>query len=105
MRRAPDDPRLAPSGPREPPETDVVVVAPDAAVVVVVLIAAVGTPDFDLVLTAELVGVATPVPAGVFAVVGVLLAAADGLAVVVGVTGLAGVCAGGTSVDALQICA
>jgi hypothetical protein len=71
----------------------------------VVVVADGGPPDFDLVLIAELVGVAPRGPAGVLAVVGVLLGAADGGAVVVVVTGLAGVCGGGTSVDVLQICA
>ena len=103
LRRASDDPWLPPPVPPDPPETSVVVVAPDTAAVE--LVVEVATLDFDRVLTAELVVVTAPDPADGVAVVGVLLGAVGPFAVVVGVTGGADVCAGGTSVDALQIAA
>ncbi len=76
-----------------------VVVFPEAAVVVVVA----ALSNFDRVLSGVLVEVATPGPGTVPAVGGVTEAAAGADTVVV--VAAEDVCGGGTSVDALQICA
>jgi hypothetical protein len=65
----------------------------------------VATPDFDRVLAEEVGGATAPDPAAALAVVGVVVGAAAALGVVVGAAGVDDVWGGGTSVDALQICA
>jgi len=96
-RWVPDDPWLLPPTETVSPEPSVVVVAPGTAVVV-------DTPDFGRVLTAVVVVVVWADPALVVPVVAV---ADGGASVVVVVVGAApdGGCGGGTSVEALQICA
>ena len=80
-----------------------VVVAPGAGTDVVVV--DVATPGFDRVAAEDVVGVTAPDPAAVLTVVGVEVGAAVAPGVAVGEAGVEGAWAGGTSVDALQICA
>jgi hypothetical protein len=71
------------------------------------VVAAVAPPDLERVPSPAVVVVAAPGPATAFVPGTVVVGAVAGavLAAVVGVTGADEPCAGGTSVDALQICA
>jgi hypothetical protein len=103
-RCASDDPwlpvRSIPPDPPDPPEANVVVVLPDAVVDVVVALL-----DFDFVLTTVLVVALAVAGVLVLAVVGVTDGVAGAFVVVVVGAGAGDPWFGGTSVDALQICA